>query len=71
VLYIVVIVAWCLLAFVGLAICRLSALSDEAQALELAECVALAARRRREQAAVDGAAESSPDGHGEARRAVG
>ncbi|HTB70397.1 MAG TPA: hypothetical protein VK707_05410 [Solirubrobacteraceae bacterium] len=70
-LYIVVIAAWCLLASVGLAICRLSALSDEAHALELAECFALAARRRREQTLADEAVERSPEGQVEARRAIG
>ncbi len=70
-LYIVVIAAWCSLASVGLAICRLSALSDEAYALELAESFALAARRRRERTMADRAAEGSPAGTREARRAIG
>ncbi len=70
-LYIVIAAAWCMLAYVVLAICRASATSDDAHTLELAERFADGAHVRREQALARAAAERRYDGHGEARRAAG
>jgi hypothetical protein len=66
VLYVVIAAAWCLLALFALAICRLSSLSDDAHALELADCL-LAARVGRGPADEDAGVEES----GEAWRATG
>ncbi len=67
VLYIVIAAAWCLLASFPLAICRLSALSDDAYTLELADRL-VASRLRGHDRTQDEATVEEP---GEARRATG
>jgi hypothetical protein len=69
VLYIGIAVMWCLLAFVGLALCRLAAISDDAHALELSERVTAQDLRAIAQTAGD-APQQLPR-HGERRRATG
>jgi hypothetical protein len=62
---------WCLLAFVGLALCRLAAISDDADALELHDrVVALELRAIAQQTAGVGA-QHPPPRHRERRRASG
>ena len=61
---------WCLLAFVGLALCRLAAVSDDADALELHDrVVALELHAVAQQTAGVGA--HTPPRHREPRRASG
>ena len=70
-LYVVIASAWCLLAYVALAICRVSAFSDDAHTIELAECFAASTRAARELTPADATAGRRFDGRGEARRATG
>lgn len=70
-LYVVIAFAWCLLAYLALAICRVSALSDCAHASELAECFAASARAARDRRPVDVTAARLLDDRGEGRRATG
>ncbi len=66
-LYILIAVAWCVLASFALAICRVSALSDDAHTLELAEC--LLVTRVRERVQLEEGSRTADDG--EAWRATG
>jgi hypothetical protein len=61
---------WCLLAFVGLALCRLAAISDDAHALELSERVTAHDLRATAHEIAGDAPQQLPR-HGERRRATG
>jgi hypothetical protein len=61
---------WCLLAFVGVALCRLAAISDDAHALELSERVT-AQDLRAIAHEIAGEGPQQLPRHGERRRATG
>jgi hypothetical protein len=71
VLFIVIAAGWCLLAFIGVAICRMAALSDDAHSLELADWVAAGGLLAREQPTADDPAELHLQRRGRAKRAIG